>query len=130
MLFPASILTLLFIGLIAGILSGFFGIGGGVVIVPSLIYFLGFSQHKATGTSLAVLLPPIGLMAVLEYYRHGDVDLRAALFVALASLIGAGVGAILANKLSGPVLKLGFGVFVVIMGCYLIHDAARKFGWL
>ncbi len=65
MLFPASILTLLFIGLIAGILSGFFGIGGGVVIVPSLIYFLGFSQHKATGTSLAVLLPPIGLMAVL-----------------------------------------------------------------
>ncbi|MFZ3116497.1 MAG: sulfite exporter TauE/SafE family protein [Syntrophales bacterium] len=125
MLFPASILTLLFIGLIAGILSGFFGIGGGVVIVPSLIYFLGFSQHKATGTSLAVLLPPIGLMAVLEYYRHGDVDLRAALFVALASLIGAGVGAILANKLSGPVLKLGFGVFVVIMGCYLIHDATR-----
>jgi len=130
MLFPASILTLLFIGLIAGILSGFFGIGGGVVIVPSLIYFLGFSQHKATGTSLAVLLPPIGLMAVLEYYRHGDVDLRAALFVALASLIGAGVGAVLANKLSGPVLKLGFGVFVVIMGCYLIHDAARKLGWL
>ncbi len=130
MLFPASILTLLFIGLIAGILSGFFGIGGGVVIVPSLIYFLGFSQHKATGTSLAVLLPPIGLMAVLEYYRHGDVDLRAALFVALASLIGAGVGAILANKLSGPVLKLGFGVFVVIMGCYLIHDATRKLGWL
>lgn len=126
MLFPASILTLLFIGLIAGILSGFFGIGGGVVIVPSLIYFLGFSQHKATGTSLAVLLPPIGLMAVLEYYRHGDVDLRAALFVALASLIGAGVGAILANKLSGPVLKLGFGVFVVIMGCYLIHDATRN----
>ncbi len=130
MLFPASSLTLLLIGLIAGILSGFFGIGGGVVIVPSLIYFLGFSQHKATGTSLAVLLPPIGLMAVLEYYRHGDVDLRAALFVALASLIGAGVGAILANKLSGPVLKLGFGVFVVIMGCYLIHDAARKLGWL
>ena len=130
MLFPASILTLLFIGLIAGILSGFFGIGGGVVIVPSLIYFLGFSQHKATGTSLAVLLPPIGLMAVLEYYRHGDVDLRAALFVALASLIGAGVGAVLANKLSGPVLKLGFGVFVVIMGCYLIHGAAQKLGWL
>ncbi len=130
MLFPASSLTLLLIGLIAGILSGFFGIGGGVVIVPSLIYFLGFSQHKATGTSLAVLLPPIGLMAVLEYYRHGDVDLRAALFVALASLIGAGVGAILANKLSGPVLKLGFGVFVVIMGCYLVHDAARKLGWL
>ncbi len=130
MLFPASSLTLLLIGLIAGILSGFFGIGGGVVIVPSLIYFLGFSQHKATGTSLAVLLPPIGLMAVLEYYRHGDVDLRAALFVALASLIGAGVGAILANKFSGPVLKLGFGVFVVVMGCYLIHDAARKLGWL
>lgn len=130
MLLPTSILTLLIIGLIAGILSGFFGIGGGVVIVPSLIFFLGFSQHKATGTSLAVLLPPIGLAAVWEYYGHGNVDLRAALFVALAALVGAWVGAIWANKLSGPALKLGFGVFVVIMGCYLIHGAVRKLGWL
>lgn len=130
MLLSTSVLTLLIIGLLAGMLAGFFGIGGGVVIVPSLIYFLGFSQHKATGTSLAVLLPPIGLAAVMVYYRHGNVDLRAALIVALASLMGAWGGAVLANKLSGPVLRLGFGVFVVIMGCYLIHGAAQKLGWL
>lgn len=129
MLLPTSILTLLLVGLVAGMLSGFFGVGGGVVIVPSLIYFLGFSQHKATGTSLAVLLPPIGLAAVLVYYRHGNVDLHAAVIVALASLLGAWGGSILANKLPGPVLRLGFGVFVVIMGCYLINDAVQKMGW-
>ncbi|MEW6759057.1 MAG: TSUP family transporter, partial [Acidobacteriota bacterium] len=68
---------LLLVGLLAGVLSGIFGIGGGVIIVPALIYVLGFPAHKATGTSLAVLLPPVGLAAVLEYYHHDYVDLRA-----------------------------------------------------
>jgi uncharacterized protein len=122
--------TLLIIGLIAGILSGIFGIGGGVIIVPALIYLLGFSQHKATGTSLAVLLPPIGLAAVLEYYNHGNVDLRAAAVIAVASMLGAWVGAVAANRLSGPTLRLCFGTFVVIMGFYLIYGACKRLGWL
>ncbi|HET6463337.1 MAG TPA: sulfite exporter TauE/SafE family protein, partial [Candidatus Krumholzibacteria bacterium] len=66
----------LLIGLGAGVISGMFGVGGGLVIVPALIYWAGFTQHKATGTSLAVLLPPIGLMATVEYYRHGNVSFR------------------------------------------------------
>ena len=65
------LLLLIGIGLAAGVLSGVFGIGGGVVIVPALIYLAGFRQHVATGTSLAVLLPPVGVAAVVEYYRHG-----------------------------------------------------------
>jgi uncharacterized membrane protein YfcA len=130
MLISSSFLLLLAVGLLAGILSGFFGIGGGVIIVPALIYLMGFSQHKATGTSLAVLLPPIGLMAVLEYYHHDNVDLRAALVIALAALLGAWIGAVVANKLPGPVLRLCFGVFVVLMGFYLVYGAVKRLGWL
>jgi uncharacterized protein len=112
----STVLLLLLIGLGAGVLAGFFGVGGGIVIVPALIYLLGFSQHKATGTSLAVLLPPVGLAAVLEYCRHDYVDFKAAAIIAVASLLGAWIGAVLSNKLSGPVLRLAFGVFTVVMG--------------
>ncbi len=76
-------LVLIVIGLLGGFAAGLFGVGGGIVIVPALIYWAGFTQHKATGTSLAVLLPPIGLAAALEYYRHGNVDIRAAVILAI-----------------------------------------------
>src|SRR5579862_5990457 len=89
---------LLAIGLAAGALSGVFGIGGGVIIVPSLIYLAGFTQHRATGTSLAVLLPPIGIAATFEYYRHSNVDLRAAIIIAGAMILGSWGGAVLANR--------------------------------
>ncbi len=130
MIVSSSFIVLLLIGLLAGILSGIFGIGGGVIIVPALIYLLDFSQHKATGTSLAVLLPPIGLAAVLEYYRHSNVDLRAAIIIALAAILGAWLGAIAANRISGPILRLAFGIFVVGMGFYLIYGASKRLGWL
>lgn len=121
---------LLGIGLIGGIASGLFGIGGGIVIVPSLIYWAGFSQHKATGTSLAVLLPPIGFAAVLEYYHHGDVDLKAAMFLAVAMFVGAWGGAFLANKMEGPHLQLIFGFFVAGVGIYIVYGACKHLGWL
>ncbi|HEU4724800.1 MAG TPA: sulfite exporter TauE/SafE family protein, partial [Candidatus Eisenbacteria bacterium] len=74
----APVFLLVVIGLLAGLLSGMFGIGGGVVIVPALVYVAGFRQHMATGTSLAVLLPPIGIAAAYEYHRYGHVNVRAA----------------------------------------------------
>src|SRR4249919_1511479 len=97
----------LVIGVLAGIISGMFGVGGGIIIVPALVYFAAFSQHKATGTSLAVLLPPIGLLATLEYYRHGNVDFRAAAIIAITMIAGAWIGAHFANKVSGPHLRFG-----------------------
>ena len=117
---------MLLIGLFSGIVSGIFGIGGGVIIVPALIYLAKFSQHAAIGTSLAILLPPVGLWAALEYYRHGNVDLKAALIVAIAFMVGGWIGAHLANQIiSGGVLKLLFGIFVVGIGVYLIFDALK-----
>lgn len=128
--FDWTVLVLLLIGIVSGIMSGFFGIGGGVIIVPALVYVVGFTQHKATGTSLAVLLPPVGLAAVIEYYRRGNVDLRVALIVAIGLLAGAWVGAHFANKISGPALRLAFGIFVVLVGLYIVYGAARRLSWL
>jgi uncharacterized protein len=120
------IVLMILIGLFSGIASGIFGIGGGVMIVPALIYLAKFSQHAAIGTSLAILLPPVGLMAVMEYYRHGNVDLKAALIVAVAFMVGGWIGALLANQIiNAHVLKLLFGIFVLGLGAYLVFDSLK-----
>lgn len=118
------------IGMFGGVVAGLFGVGGGIVIVPALIYWAGYSQHKATGTSLAVLLLPIGLGAVIEYYRHGNVDLRAGAILALTMFLGGWVGAIAANRMEGPHLRLAFGLFVCGMGIYLVYGACKRLGWI
>ena len=120
-----AILGLLMIGLCAGLLSGMFGIGGGVLIVPSLVYCLGYTQKLATGTSLAILLPPVGIAAVWEYYKHDNVDLRAAVVIALMLMLGSWLGAHLSNQLDAKLVKLLFGIFLVILGGYVVYDAVR-----
>jgi uncharacterized protein len=122
-------LIFMIIGVIGGIASGFFGIGGGIVIVPALIYWAGFSQHMATGTTLAMLLPPIGIAAAYEYYRHGNVDVRAAVILAATMLLGSWLGAYLANQVAGPLLRLIFGIFIWALGVYLIYGACKRLGW-
>lgn len=123
-------LTFALIGLLGGVAAGLFGVGGGIVLVPALIYWAGFSQHLATGTSLAVLLPPIGLAATIEYYRHGNVDVQAAIILAVSMFSGAWIGAYFANQMKGPHLRLLFGVFVCALGVYLIYGASRRLGWI
>jgi len=118
------------IGALGGLAAGLFGIGGGLVIIPALIYWAGFSQHLATGTSLAVLLPPIGLAAAVEYYRHGNVDVRAAVILAAAMFLGSWAGAYFANQMTGPQLRLIFGLFVCIVGAYLVIGACKRLGWI
>ena len=122
----AQLPLLILIGLGSGVVSGIFGIGGGVIVVPALVYLAGFSQHMAIGTSLAILLPPVGLAAVIEYYRHGHVDLKVALIVALGLFLGAWAGARFANRLSGPHLRMAFGIFVVCLGVYIIYGALKR----
>ena len=122
----SSLLLFVVIGAMAGALSGLFGIGGGVIIVPALIYLAGFDQHLATGTSLAVLLPPVGVGAAIEYYRQGHVDLKAAIVIAVALLVCAWVSAAIANRLGGPYLRVLFGVFVTVLGLSLVYDAIKR----
>ncbi len=117
-------------GILSGITSGLFGVGGGIIMVPALVYWAGFSQHRAVGTSLAVILLPIGLAATVEYYRQGNVDVRAAVILAITMVISSWVGAFFAGKISGPHLRLMFAVFVLIMGVYMTYGACRRLGWL
>jgi hypothetical protein len=121
-----SLWLLLGIGLVAGILSGFFGIGGGVILVPALVFLVGLTQHQAIGTSLAILVVPVGLGAVLVHYSHGHVNLRIGIVIALAMLVGGVIGARLAQSVSAAWLRLGFGVFVILLGCYLVVGSCSQ----
>lgn len=109
-------LFLLIIGLAAGVLSGLFGIGGGVLIVPGLILIAGFSLVQATGTSLAAILLPVGLLGVLVYRRARIIDLRASILIAAGLMGTVAVGAWLANALPGELMKRLYGVFLLYVG--------------
>lgn len=121
-----QILLYVLIGCVAGLLSGMFGIGGGLVIVPALIYLGGFPPHNAIGTSIAVLLPPIGIAAFIEYYRRGCIDVKAAIIIAISLIFFSAVGAILTRKISGNILRLLFGIFVIIFGFYMVITTLYK----
>ena len=109
------VLIFLGIGLLAGVLSGIFGIGGGVVIVPALILLAGFAPIMATGTSLAALLLPVGALGAYEYYRKGHLNFGAALWIALGLAIGVWFGAKLAQHLSPVQLRRAFSIFLVLV---------------
>src|SRR5665647_2908690 len=100
-----AIIVLLLVGLAAGILGGLVGVGGGIIIVPSLIYFLGFSQKQAQGTSLGILLLPVGILGVLEYYKAGYVDMRTVWLVSIGFLAGSYFGSKIALSLSQETVK-------------------------
>ena len=103
------------IGLAAGVLAGLFGIGGGIVIGPALILLAGFAPKIATGTSLGALLLPVGALGAWEYYRRGNLNVTASLWIALGLLLGAYVGARLAHLLTGQQLQRAFAVFLALM---------------
>lgn len=108
------------LGLVAGALSGLIGIGGGVIIVPALLFMFGFSQHQAQGTTLALLVPPIGILAAWTYYSHGYVDLKAAGLICMGFLGGSLAGAQLAAHVSNIVLERTFGIALLIIAVKMI----------
>jgi hypothetical protein len=115
-----AVIGLLLTGLAAGILSGLFGIGGATIIIPSLIYFFKMSQHMAQGTALAVLLPPIGLLATYKYWQAGNVNFKYALIIAAAFLIGGFIGAVIAQPLPEAILRKAFGIIFLLVALHLI----------
>ena len=116
----SNVLLYLFLGLIAGILSGLIGIGGGIIIVPALVLLFGFSQHQAQGTTLALLVPPIGILAAWTYYKQGYVDLKIAALIALGFFFGGLLGAKIATGLSNVVLERIFGVALLLIALKMI----------
>jgi uncharacterized protein len=116
-----AILAIL-IGVVTGIVSGLIGLGGGILIVPALVYAFRMSQHDAQGTSLATLLLPIGFFGFWEYYRAGRVDLRIATWLAIGFMIGAGAGGRFAQAIPDLVLRRAFAVILVIIAMTMWVD--------
>ncbi len=115
-----TILILVLIGISAGILSGFVGVGGGIIIVPALVYLLGMSQFEAQGTSLFVLLLPVGVLAVINYTRAENINWEFGLVVAVTFVIGGYIGSKIALKISPSVVKLVFGIIMAFVSVRLI----------
>ena len=110
----STVLLLLAIGLIAGIAAGFVGIGGGMIIVPALVIGLGLTQHMAQGTSLAMMLPPIGILAVINYAKAGEININYALILAVTFFIGAWLGSRWSLKINTSIVRLVFAIFMTI----------------
>lgn len=115
-----NIIAYFFLGLSAGILSGIVGIGGGVLIVPALVFLFGFSQQQAQGTTLALLVPPIGILAAWTYYQHGFVNIKVAAFIALGFILGSLFGARFAVGISNTMLEKIFGVTIMLIGLKMV----------
>lgn len=116
----STVLVLLVIGTITGIMAGMLGIGGGLVVIPALVMVMGMSQQSAQGTSLAMMLPPIGILAAYNYYKAGHVDIRFALLLAVAFIVGSYFGSRLAIKLPQDTLKKIFGIFLLLVSIKML----------
>ena len=117
-----TVFLLLLIGLFAGTLSGLVGLGGGIIIVPALIYFMSYNQHQAQGTSLGVLLLPVGILAVINYYNKGYIDIKVVVVISIAFVIGGWFGSKLALSLSQQTVRK---IFAVV----LFYTAFKMLSW-
>lgn len=127
----STIFLLLLIGLFAGAMSGFIGIGGGVIMVPALVYLMGLTQLQAQGTSLILMLPPIGILAVMNYYREGHLTNTFIIYgviIAAAFIIGSYFGSKLAIRLPESLVKLIFGVLMLYISFRMIYSGYKNYG--
>jgi len=115
-----EVIGLVVIGLIAGTLSGFLGIGGATILIPSLLLYFKMSQHMAQGTSIAALLLPVGLLAAFKYWQAGNVNIKFAVLIALGFLIGGYFGASFAQPLSDDLLRKLFGLYLLIISLQML----------
>ena len=124
-----TILIIIMVGIAAGILGGLVGVGGGIIIVPALVYFIGFSQKTAQGTSLGLIMLPVGILGVLQYYKQGHVDFKVVGILAVGFLIGSFFGSKVALSLSQETIKKIFAVLMVLIAIkMLFFDKEVKAG--
>lgn len=119
MAFPL-ILGLLLLGLVAGVFSGIVGIGGGIILVPALVYIFGLSQHQAQGTSLGMLMLPVGILAVMQYYKQGFVDYKLVAFIAIGFVAGGYLGGKLAVSIPETLIKRIFALFMIAVAVKML----------
>jgi uncharacterized membrane protein YfcA len=117
-----TVILLIIVGLAAGVLSGMVGVGGGIIVVPALVFFLGFSQHQAQGTSLGLLLLPVGILAVMNYYNKGYIDIKVVAIMSIAFVFGGWLGSKLSLSLPQDTVKK---IFAIV----LFYTAFRMMGW-
>jgi hypothetical protein len=118
----ATIIILIMIGLMAGVFGGMFGVGGAIIMVPALVYFLGVDQHMAQGTSVAIMLPPIGLFAAYNYYKAGQVNIWYAVIIAFAFLAGGYFGSKIALALPENLMRKIFGILLLLVALRIIFS--------
>ena len=115
-----TLLSLVLIGLASGILSGLVGVGGGIIIVPGLIYFLSMTQHQAQGTSLFILLLPVGFLAVYNYWKAGNINWWFGIIIALTFVVGGYFGSKLSLRISPGMLRLVFGIIMILISFKMV----------
>jgi uncharacterized protein len=115
-----NLVPYMLLGIVAGILSGLIGIGGGIIIVPALVFLFGMTQHNAQGTTLALLIPPIGILAALTYYKAGYVDVKVAGLVAVGFIAGSFFGAKISTNVPDVVLERIFGIAMILIGIKMV----------
>lgn len=116
----SMLLILIVIGVITGIMAGMLGIGGAIIMIPALVFFMGFSQQMAQGTSLAVMLPPIGIFAAYNYWKEGQVNLKFAMIIAVAFIIGSYFGSKIALNMPQAIMKKIFGILLLIVAAKML----------
>lgn len=122
-------MTFVLLGLVVGMLSGVLGLGGGIFLVPALIFLFGFSPHQAQGTSLGVLIPPIGIFAALEYYRRGYIDFSVVGLICLGFIFGAYAGAFFVERIPVPLMRRIFGFFMFFIAVQMVFTRpGQRFG--
>jgi uncharacterized membrane protein YfcA len=125
-----TITLLIIVGLAAGMLSGLVGVGGGIIIVPALIFFLGFSQLQAQGTSLGLLLLPVGIFAVINYYKAGHIDLKVVGIMSISFVLGGWIGSKLALRIDQETVKKIFAIVLFYTAFRLLHWDALIVKWV
>lgn len=116
----STILIILIIGTITGVMAGMLGIGGGIVVIPALVMIMGLSQQTAQGTSLAMMLPPVGILAVYNYYKAGHVDIRIAILLSIAFIAGSYFGSKIAINIPQDLMKKIFGVVLLLVALKML----------